>query len=216
MRVVLVEDHVVVRELLSAAFREFGTPYRVVGEAGTAREGIAACREHRPDLVILDLNLPGGVSGLDALPALRKAAPRARVLIFTGSVDEDQIAAALRAGPDGFVEKTSPLAELRLALDRVMAGERYLCPRSERVFDELRRGRRGGLAEVSPDVLSPRERQTLTLVAGGRTNKEVAARLHMEPKTAATHRANAMRKLNLHNAADLTRYAVRHGLISAG
>lgn len=208
VNVVVADDHVFIREMIRLLLsRE--PRYRIVAETGAAEEAVAACERHQPELLILDLNLPG-MSGVEAMPLLRKAAPRMRILHFTGSMDERQIIAALRTNPEGFIEKTVSPQQFMEGVGRVASGSNYHCPRSARLLEELRQGRHGG---HDLPRLSPREQEVLRLIAAGSSSKEVADKLELSIGTVGVHRTNLMRKLRLHNAAELTRYAVQHGLV---
>ena len=211
-RVVLVEDHVFVRELMTLFLAREHECYQVVAEVATVPEALEACRKYHPHLLILDVNLPG-MSGIEAVPTLRAQFPSTRVLICSGSVDERQIGDALRAGPDGFIEKTSSRNLFLEAIATVLAGGNYYCERSRKVLGEIARG--SGFAKAAAplngnkdDPLTARENQVLRLIAAGKTSKQAGAALGVSEGTIVTHRVNLMRKLDLHNAASLIRYAL--------
>ncbi len=213
--VMIAEDHVFVRELMTMFLARDRRRYRVVAEVATVTETLAACHRHQPHLLILDVNLPG-MSGIEALPLLRAQFPTMRVLICSGSVDQKQIGEALRAGPDGFIEKTSSRHLFLEAVATVLEGGNYYCERSRKVLAELATKRHQGarfdsVGEVH-NPLTSREKEVLRLIANGRTSKEVAQALGVSEGTIVTHRANLMRKLALHNASSLTRYALEQGL----
>ena len=230
VRVLLVEDHIFVREMMALLLEREAGRYRVVAEATTAAEAVTASRRCHPDLVVLDINLPGGVSGTEAMAALRRAHSPTRILICSGSCDENEIARALRTNPDGFVEKGARHEAFLAAAAAVTAGGRYLCPRSAQVYSEMANGQHGGVDAKttpstklercarpggSPKALTTREQEVLALITTGHTSKEAAVALGVSVGTVVTHRANLMRKLKLHNAAALTRFAIAHGIILA-
>lgn len=208
-RVVLCDDHAIVRAgLLALLEKERGI--QVVGEAGSAQEVVRVVQAGKPDVVLLDLSLPGA-SGLSAIPELRAVAPSCRILVLSMHAAPESARSALRAGAHGYLVKGSGLSELLYAIRTVATGQRFvsrellLCLEHEPVpkhkMDDLER-------------LTPREREILQLIAEGHTNRQVAAKLGLSQKTVDTHRTNLMRKLDLHDAQSLTRFAVRHGLIS--
>jgi DNA-binding NarL/FixJ family response regulator len=210
LRVFLADDHVLFRELLSELLAAESASYQIVGQAGTAKGAIDACRTLKPDLLILDINLPGQ-SGVDAMPELKRLCPDTRVLLCSGSVNEQQIVTALRTSVDGFMEKTSDRQEFLAAVARVSAGENYFCARSSRLLSEVARGLHPNSGDA-PDI-SGREKEILTLIANGRTSKEIASALFISIFTVDTHRRNLMAKIGARNTAGVIRYALAHGLL---
>lgn len=210
LRVFLADDHVLFRELLSELLAADSGSYEIVGEAGTAKATIDACRNLKPDLLILDINLPGQ-SGIEATPELKRLCPSTRILLCSGSVNEQQIVTALRSNVDGFMEKTSDRQEFLSAVSRVSSGENYFCARSSRLLAEVARGLHASSGDA-PDI-SPREREILTMIAAGHTNKEIATALSISTFTVDTHRRNLMAKIGAHNTAGVIRYALAHGLL---
>ena len=210
MRVFLADDHVLFRELISELLGGDRRSYEIVGQAGTAKATLDACRTLQPDLLILDINLPGQ-SGIEAMPELKRLCPATRILLCSGSVNEQQIVTALCTNVDGFMEKTSDRQEFLTAVARVSSGENYFCARSSRLLTEVVRGLRPG-AGVARDI-SPREGEILTLIANGRTSKEIASTLFISTFTVDTHRRNLMSKIGAHNTAGVIRYALEHGLL---
>jgi DNA-binding NarL/FixJ family response regulator len=208
VRIVVVDDHVFMRELICTTLSRKSSRYKVLAQVGSAAEGIAACREHMPDLLILDVHLPDG-DGIDAVPELKRVAPSTRILLCTAFASEDRISDAMQAGADGFVEKTNTWSDFLDAVDRVSSGQRYF--RSSCAAAPAAQP-----AQVSPaprPLLSPREREVLALIAEGSTSKETAAKLHISVQTVETHRANLMSKVGVHNVAGLVLFAVRNGVI---
>lgn len=209
-RIVLIEDHAILREGLRALI-ELEPDLRVVGEATCAADGLQAVRAVEPTLVICDLALPG-TSGLRTIPELRALSPQLRVLVLTAYCTDEYIRAALNAGADGYVLKDASRAELMQAIRAVIAGQKFFSePVSARlVSGYLQRG--DNTANACPRITA-REREVLTRIALGESNKRVALALRLSIKTVEKHRANLMRKLELHNTAAVTLFAVRHGLL---
>jgi len=213
-RIVLVEDHAILREGLRALI-ELESDLKVVGEASTGAEGVRVVQSTSPTLVITDLAMPGG-SGLRTIDELRAACPNLRVLVLTAYCTDEYIGAALNAGADGYVDgyvlKDASRAELLQAIRSVIAGQKYF---SEPVSARLVSGylRRNDPATDACPRITEREREVLTRIALGESNKRVAVGLRLSVKTVEKHRANLMRKLELHNTAAVTLFAVRNGLL---
>jgi len=201
-RVAVVDDHAFMRDLIARELTRGNKPYDVVAAVGTAAEAISTCRRLKPDLLVLDINLPDQ-TGVAAVPDIRRASPATRILLCTAFPREDWIGEANRCGADGFVEKTNTWDDFLLAVDRVSRGQRYFCsggaPRQEN----------GGKFGIE---LTPREREILNLIAEGMTTKEIAARLFISIPTVETHRANLMTKTSARNVAGLVRFAMHAGL----
>jgi two-component system response regulator NreC len=212
-RIVLVEDHAILREGLRALI-ELEPDLKVVGEASTAAEGIRVVQSASPTLVITDLAMPGG-SGLRTIDELRAACPNLRVLVLTAYCTDEYIGAALTAGADGYVLKDASRSELLQAIRSVIGGQKYF---SEPVSARLVSGylRRNDPATLATPRITEREREVLTRIALGESNKRVAVALRLSVKTVEKHRANLMRKLELHNTAAVTLFAVRNGLLPTG
>lgn len=212
-RIVLVEDHAILREGLRALI-ELEPDFEVVGEAGCGAEGVRVAQTTHPSLVITDITLPGG-SGLRSIDELRSACPNVRVLVLTAYCTDEYIRAALAAGADGYVLKDASRVELLRAIRMVIAGQKYF---SEPVSAKLVSGylhRDNASGEPWPPKITDRERQVLTRIALGESNKRIALALQLSIKTVEKHRANLMRKLELHNTAAVTLFAVRNGLLPA-
>ena len=210
--IVIIESHGILREGLRALL-ELEADLQVVGEASTAAEGLRTVQRTDPALVITDL-APAGSSGLRIIEQLHAAAPKARVLVLTAYCTDEYIRAALSAGADGYVLKEAGRTELLHAVRSVIAGQKYFSePVSARlVSGYLHRHEQpvGGYPRITE-----REREVLTHVALGESNKRVAMALRLSVKTVEKHRANLMRKLELHNTASVTLFAVRNGLVPA-
>ena len=208
--VLIVEDHAVVRaglRLLMAAEDDL----EPVGEAANADEAIRAARELTPDVVLLDVGLPGR-SGIEALPAIRAASPRSTVLILSMEDDPRYLREAFAAGAKGYVLKDAADTELMGAIRHVHAGGQYVHPvLGARLAQAELDARQAG----ADDPLSEREREVLRLLALGHTNQEIAKLLFISVRTAETHRAHIMEKLGITTRAELVRYALSRGLLDA-
>ncbi len=209
IRVVIADDHALVREGLRRILEE-PVDLTVVGEAADGRAAVEQVRRLHPDVLVLDLSMPGK-DGLDVVKELAARRSPTRILILTIHNEEHYALRALRAGAHGFLYKGAGTEELLKAVRAVARGLRYLPPEFERAFAEryVQPKARGSPAEA----LSDRELQVLRLLASGYTNREIAAKLHISVKTVDTHRRNILKKLNLRNNADLARFALKHGLI---
>jgi DNA-binding NarL/FixJ family response regulator len=212
IRIVLVEDHIILREGLKALI-EIEPDFEIIGEFGAVEQCLASVGQLLPDLVVTDLELPQK-SGIELLAQLKHVVPNARKLVLTAHNNEEYIRAALNAGADGYVLKDTNRAELMLAIRTVCAGQQFLC---EAVANKILSGYlSGGEAwrnHVGMRSVTGREREVLTRIALGDSNKVIARALTLSVKTVEKHRSNVMRKLNLHNAAAITLFAVRNGLM---
>jgi two-component system, NarL family, response regulator NreC len=212
VRLLLVDDHTLIREGLRAVL-DSGGEMKVVGEAGNGLEAIERFRELRPDVMLLDIGMPG-MDGFAACRRIRAEHPDARILFLTVHGEEQFFFEALRAGAHGYVLKRSTGDDLRRAVRAVAQGRTWLSPElaGSLVEDFVNRVRTGE-DDHALDALTAREREVLKLVAEGHTNAAIAKLLSISPKTVQTHRANAMEKLGLHERTGLVRYAIRTGLI---
>ncbi len=211
MRILLVEDHQIVREGLRALLeREPG--FTVVAEAGDGRTAVDLAAREGPDVVVMDVAMPG-LNGIDATKQILANAPLTRVIALTMSADKRYVVAMLSAGASGYVLKSAAAQELIRAIHEVAAGNRYLgVAVSGVVIDAL--VQKPEREPTSGAALSDREREVLQLLAEGRTSKEIATALHVAVSTIETHRRQIMSKLGLRSVAELTKYAVREGLTS--
>lgn len=212
IRVFVVDDHTLMREGL-VGLLESQPDLMVVGQAGNAADAFAAIASAQPEVVLMDITLPG-MGGLDATREIRERFPKVRVLIVTVHDREDYLFRALRAGAAGYVLKGAEVQDLLAAVRTVHRDEVYLFPSVTKklVADYLHRSRNGEDRTVY-DGLSDREREILTLIAEGQTTNEIAAGLVLSPHTVQSHRDHIMAKLGLHTKAALIRYAIAHGLI---
>lgn len=211
IRLVLADDHLVVREGLRALL-ESDPDFSVVGQADNGVEVSALVEELRPDVVVLDLMMPGR-SGIEVTRELAQRPESPPVLILSVHESEAYVLEALRSGAGGYVLKQAPATELALGIRAVASGVRYLStPLTQRALDAY--ARRAGGAPDPYDTLTPREREVLTLAAEGHSNAEIGARLFISRRTVETHRARAMRKLELRSHIELVLFAVRRGLVA--
>ncbi len=212
IRIVVADDHTLIRQgivgLLNAQ-----ADMQVVREVGSGQEAVQAAIEATPDVLLMDITMPG-LNGLDATREIRRRAPGVSVLILTMHDREDYLFQALRAGAAGYVLKGADIQELLSAIRSVRRGDVYLYPTVTKklLADYLRRVDSGQEPE-GYDGLTEREREVLRLIAQGMTTAEIAQALCLSPHTVETHRDHIMDKLNLHRKAELIKYALRKGLI---
>ena len=211
-RIVIVEDHTILREGLRALLSAEPL-FDVVGEAEDGRAAIRCCEDLLPDLVLMDLSMPR-MHGFEAIKEIKKQSPDVKIIALTVHKTEEYILATLQAGADGYVLKDATHAELVMAIKNVLTGKRYLSPGiSEKVIEGYLEGKETLKTRSAWDTLTRREREILKLIAEGYKNKEVGDHLCISLKTVEKHRANLMKKLDLHNAAELTAFAVDKGLV---
>jgi len=214
-RVLLAEDHTIVRKgLRSLLDKETGI--EVVGEAEDGREAIVKAEELHPDVVVVDIAMPG-LNGLEATRQIKKRFSDMKIIILTMHANEEYILQSLKAGASGYLVKKSAPAELISAINAVHKGNSFLSPSISRtVIDEyIRRSKEISEGEEGFEQLTVREREVLQLIAEGRKTREIAELLYISIKTVETHRAHIMNKLDIHSTAELTRYAIRKGIISS-
>ena len=216
LRVLLVEDHAIVRQGVRALLDE-ESDISIVGEAGDGSEGLALAQKLRPDIVLMDLSLPG-LGGIEATRQIRELLPDIRVLVLSMHDNEEYVFRALRSGASGYVLKQSTSTELVLALRAVAAGSTFLSPSISQILisDYVRRAESQESDGEILGLLTPREREVLQLIARGLSNRQIAERLHISVKTVETHRGNMMQKLDVHDRAGLVKFAIDSGLISLG
>jgi DNA-binding NarL/FixJ family response regulator len=214
MRILLADDHALVRAGIRALLDALPEVDEVL-EAGDGRAALSLLEEKQPDVLLLDITMPG-LNGLEVAARVHRGSPRTRLLILSMHSNPSYVAAALRAGATGYLLKDAAAEELPLALRAVTRGETYLSPAVSKLVVE------GFLGRVEPtsvppeslDRLTPRQREILQLVAEGKTTKEVASLLSLSVKTVETHRSQLMERLGIHELAGLVRYAIRVGLVS--
>ena len=214
IRVLLAEDHTIVRKGIRSLLDD-EEEIEVIGEAEDGKDAVAKAQRLRPDVVVMDISMPV-LNGLEATRQIRKRAPGVRVLVLTMHADEEYLFQVLRAGASGYVIKQAAPAELVSAIRAVYRGGSFLSPSiSRQVIEEyVRQAEAMGEKDSYYGLLTEREREVLQLIAEGRTNRGIAALLHVSVKTVENHRAHVMDKLDIHSTAGLTRYAIRKGMIS--
>ncbi len=211
IRVVIADDHAIVRDGVRALLQP-ADDIEVVGEAADGTEAIEACRRLRPDLVLMDIAMPG-LGGLEATLQIRKELPEVKVLVLSQYEDREYIRRFLKLGVAGYVLKKTAGAELVAAVRAAARGGLVLDPDVAREAMREREGPAADSAADPYDTLTDREKQVLKLVAEGKSNKEVAELLDISVKTAMSHREHIMEKLDLHSRTDLIRFALRRGVI---
>jgi two-component system response regulator NreC len=208
IRALVVDDHAVVRAGIRLLLdRE--DDIEVVGEAGSARDAVFNVRALKPDIVLLDVVMPGQ-SGIEVLPSLLKESPETKVLVLSMQDDPSYVREAFAAGASGYVLKEAADEEVVAAVREIADGGSYVHPAlGARMVTAEAKAR----AAAEADPLSDREREVLRLLALGHTNQEIAKMLYISVRTAETHRAHIMQKLGLSTRAELVRYALSHGLL---
>ena len=208
IRVLIVDDHAVVRSGIRLLLSQ-EEDIEPVGEAGSGREAIFEARSLKPDVVLMDVVMPDG-SGLDVIPTLLKERPEAKMLVLSMQDDPRYVREAFAAGASGYVLKEAADVEVVTAVREVARGGRYVHPElgARLIAADADAARR-----AEEDPLSDREREVLRLLALGHTNQEIAKQLYISVRTAETHRAHIMQKLQLSSRAELVRYAIAQGLL---
>ena len=208
MHILLADDHLIVRQGLKVLLEREG--FTVVGEASDGREAVRLAQKLCPDIALLDFTMPL-LNGIDAGRIILQTSPKTKIVLLTMHAEDHHVLEALRVGFKGYLLKTKAVEELVQAIQEVSRGKLYLTPGvSEAVVQAYL-----AQSEMPPEPLSLREREVLQLIAEGKTTKEAAVVLGISTKTAESHRARIMAKLNIHETASLVRYAIRRGLIQA-
>lgn len=211
IRVLVVDDHKLFRAGIRSLLQTVGG-VDVVADAGDGREALRLIDTHRPDVVLMDIAMPG-LNGLDATARVARAFPATRVIMLSMNAGEDSVLQTLRAGAAGYLVKTADPAELELAIRAVVRGETFLSSAiSQHVVAAC--GRRLGKEQTSLERLTSRQREVLQLIAEGCTTKAIAKKLGIGVKTVEVHRGELMKTLDIHNVASLTRYAIRMGVVA--
>jgi DNA-binding NarL/FixJ family response regulator len=208
LRIVVVDDHLMLIQGIKKLL-EGRSGLQVVGEAYDGREGVELVKRLKPDIAIVDITMPG-LNGLDATRAIAKHSPRTKTILLTMHKENPYVTEALDAGVHAYVIKSQTAGDLLRAIDEVAANRVYLSPSIASVVVNAYRHKDG--VETVP--LTLREREVLQLIAEGQKTKQIAARLGISVKTAESHRTRIMKKLDVHDTANLVRYAIRRGLIS--
>ena len=212
IRVLLADDHALVLAGIRALVEELGGT-QIVAEANNGRDAVALAKQHKPDLVIMDISMQE-LNGIEATAQIMAEVPATKVLILSMHTTEDFVRRAIKAGAVGYLVKDSAPLDLKMAIAAVLRGEVYLSPRvSRHVVSGFLHGK-PHLGESSMDALTARQREILQMIAEGKSTKQIAFQLEVSIKTVETHRAALMERLGIHDVAGLVLYAVRHGVIS--
>lgn len=211
IRFILVDDHRVVRTGIRAML--IGQPHiKLVGEAGQAEELFTLLEQQQPDIVVMDIRMPGKMSGIDATRRLREAYPQIKVLMMTGNAMQDYLIPAFQAGARGFLDKDCSKETFLEALQTIHQGQDYFGAEASRIlFRHFQQN--GNNASDARNALSDREVEVIRAFAEGKSYKEIGDLLYISPRTVETHKKNIMQKLGLQTSADLIRYAIRHKII---
>ncbi len=212
-RIFIAEDHTILREGLRALLSS-DLDFEIVGEAEDGLEAIRRIQKTKPDLVLLDLTMPR-MHGMAAIGDIKRVSPETKILVLTVHKTEEYVLEAFRSGADGYCLKDATHNELMIAMKSVLSGKPYFSPGiSEKVLKGYLEGKKSSTPVSAWDTLTPRERGVLKLIGEGYRNKEIGAYLSVSVKTVEKHRANIMRKLDLHNVSDLTAFAMEKGLVT--
>jgi len=213
IRIVLADDHALVRKGIRSLLEKLDN-IEIVGEASEGREALELSKTHQPDIVFMDITMPG-LNGLEAITRMKKECPTARVIMLSMHAREEYFQQALESGAAGYLLKDADWMELELAIRTVMRGETYLTPTvAKYAVDAYRLRKEGDQGPLA--CLSSRQKEILQLIAEGYANKEIAQRLNLSPRTVETHRAELMERLNIRDVPGLVKLALRAGLIKPG
>ena len=213
-RVVIVEDHTLLRQGLKALIAE-DQEVEVVGEADNGLDAIKLASSAWPCLMMMDLSLPG-INGIEAIREIKKLHPTIKILVLTVHMAEEYVREALKAGAEGYVLKHATQDELMLAIKSVLSGKSYLSPDiAAQIVNGYLDNSSSSKSDPQWDSVTLREREILKLVAEGRPNRYIAEQFTLSLKTIEKHRSNLMKKLDLHNVASLTAFAIEKGIISS-
>jgi len=216
IRVIIVDDHALVRAGFSSLLKTL-SGIQIVAEAGEGYEALRLVKEKKPDVVLLDIAMPG-LNGLEVADRIRKEFPEVRVIILSMYVNEEYVLQAMRVGAAGYLMKDSKSEELELAIKAVACGKTYLSsPVSQKVIEDYIKKplKTGSIANRNGvyERLTPRQREVVQLITEGYTTKEIAKKLNLSIKTIDAHRTQIMERLNIHDIASLVRYAIRMGIV---
>ena len=214
VRLLLVDDHPIVRAGLRMLFQSEPT-LTIVGEVDSGEAAVAAVERLKPDVVIMDVAMPG-MNGIEATRRIKAANPETAVLALTMHEDEQYFFEMLNAGASGYIPKRAAPDDLVAAIKVVAEGNVFLYSTLARFLIKDMADRSAATANASDDLLTPREREVLTFIAEGLTNREIAETLIISIKTVERHRENIMAKLDMHNRVELVKYAMKKGLIAGG
>ena len=214
IKVLAVDDHPVVVEGVRSCLRPF-TQFEVVGVAAGGEDALAKAKKLLPDVILMDINMPG-LDGLETTRRLKQACPKAKVLMFAGREENDAVGEMIQAGAKGCIRKSASAEELVSAIERVHQGETFFSADVAQMFfeDYVKRG--GRAQENVTKRISERERQVLHLIVEGAANKEAADTLQISVRTVEKHRQRIMKKLGVHKATELVRFAITKGIVNVG
>ena len=211
IRILLADDHIVIRDGIRALLEKH-SDFEVTAVASDGRETLEMIRELEIDVVVMDISMPH-MSGIEAAQQIKKLSPEVKVLALSVHTDNELVARMIEAGASGYLPKSCEIDELIDAIQIIMNNRTYLSPSVvDSVFKFIQK--EPSQTGAPPSTLTPRERDVLQLVAGGKTTKEMASLLCIGESTVESHRQNIMKKLDMHSIAELTKYAIRHGLTS--
>jgi len=210
-RVLLADDHTIVRAGIRALLDSV-MQVEVIGEAANGEQALDSIEKLRPDVVLLDLTMPG-LTGFEVLREVTEKFPEVRVILVTVHEEVEYAYQALHLGASGYLPKSAASAELPLAIEQVMSGKKYISPALNQ--DAAIELGRGSDSHVLSAELTPRQKEVLARIAEGRSTKDIALTLEISIKTVETHRAQLMERLNIHNIAGLVRYAIKTGIVSS-
>lgn len=214
IKVLPVDDHPVVVEGVRSCLRVH-TQFEVVGVATSGEDALAKAKKLSPDVILMDVNMPG-LDGLETTRRLKQTCPKAKVLMFAGREDNDAVGEMIQAGAKGCIRKSASATELVSAIERVHRGETFFSADVAQMFfeDYVKRG--GRAQENVTKRISERERQVLHLIVEGAANKEAADTLQISVRTVEKHRQRIMKKLGVHKATELVRFAITKGIVNVG
>lgn len=207
-RIVLADDHSLFRQGLKAVL-EGTDEFKVVGEAGDGLELISLLNQVSPHLVILDISMPN-LRGIETIPEIKRKHPEVKILVVTMHNDKEYLYQAISQGADGYFLKKDAGTELFSAIEKIRKGKVYVSPSLSGDLSDYWEGMREG---AKKSILTNREKEVLSLIAGGKSNKEIADMLYISVHTVERHRANLMEKLNFKKTADLVKYAIEKGYL---
>jgi two-component system response regulator NreC len=213
IRILLADDHTVIRRGLRLVL-ERQPGFQVIGEAADGRETVALAEAHQPDVIVLDLSMPN-LSGIEAARQICSKLPHTAIVTLSMHSDEGYVLRALKAGVRGYLLKDSGEDDLINAIKAVNQGKAFFSPSiSKMLIEDYVRQMKQRDVDDSYELLTPREREILQLLAEGKSNKDISTLLNLSLHTVETHRSNILEKLNLHSMPELILYAVRKGVIS--
>lgn len=214
--VILADDHAMIRSGIRMLLKE-AEDISIIGEAANGEEAVTLTRDLSPDVIVLDLSMPK-LSGIEAVRIITRRFPKTKILVLTMHENEEYIVQIVKSGAAGYIVKTAGKDELLKAIRTVATGEKYFSHRVSEILVEGFMKKADGIEETQSGKTGPltrREKEILALVAQGLTNQDIGKKLFISHRTVDTHRTNIMQKLDIHDVANLVRYAVQHGIVSS-